>query len=83
MRREQETCSVDRSLGESGLDSLREIAPPRASSILWRIVIGLAALFVMTAGGAWLMHAGIDPSLEAQAASESPAVTSSAKQRDE
>lgn len=51
---------------------MREIAPPRASSILWRIVIGLVALFLMTAGGAWLMNAGIDPSLEAQAAGESP-----------
>jgi hypothetical protein len=62
------------------LDNRREIAIPRASGILWRIVIGLVALFVMSAAGAWLMHAGIDPSLEAQAAAENPV---SPKQQDE
>jgi len=65
------------------LDTTRETAPPRASSIVWRIVIGLVALFVMTAGGAWLMHAGIDPSLEAQAAAENPAAAPPTKQQDE
>lgn len=65
------------------MNNQREIATPRASGILWRIVIGLVALFLMTAGGAWLMHAGIDPSLEAQAAAENPAAASSAKQQDD
>lgn len=51
----------------------REIAAPRASGILWRIIIGILALFLLAGGGAWLMHAGIDPSQEAQAAQESPA----------
>jgi len=55
------------------LENTRQIAAPRASDILWRIVIGLVALFLMAAGGAWLMHAGIDPTVEAQAADESPA----------
>lgn len=56
--------------GDISLDNTRQIAAPRASDILWRIVIGIVALFLMAAGGAWLMHAGIDQTLEAQAAAE-------------
>ncbi len=56
--------------GGSHLDNVREIATPRASAILWRIVIGIVALILMAGGGAWLMDAGIDRSLEAQAASD-------------
>jgi hypothetical protein len=44
---------------------------PRASGILWRIVVGILALVVLAGGGAWLMYAGIDPTLEAKAAQES------------
>ena len=47
-----------------------EIPTRRASGILWRIVIGIVALIVMAGGGALLMHASIDQSLEAQAASD-------------
>lgn len=52
------------------MDNRREIAAPRARGILWRIVVGIVALILMAGGGAWLMHAGIDQSLEAQAASD-------------
>jgi hypothetical protein len=50
------------------LDNVREISRPRASAILWRVIIGIVALILFAGGGAWLMHAGIDQSLEAQAA---------------
>lgn len=52
------------------MDNVREISAPRASSILWRVVIGIVALILLAGGGAWLMDAGIDQSLEAQAASD-------------
>ena len=52
------------------MDHVREISTPRASGILWRIVIGILALMLMAGGGAWLMDASIDRSLEAQAASD-------------
>ena len=50
------------------MDNVREISRPRASGILWRVIIGIVALILFAGGGAWLMHAGIDQSLEAQAA---------------
>jgi hypothetical protein len=53
------------------LNNPGEIAIPRASGIIWRIVIGILALFLLAGGGAWLMYAGIDPSQEARAAQES------------
>ena len=68
-------------LGEVRLDNQVNTTAPRASGILWRIVFGLAVLFLMTAGGAWLMDAGIDRSLEAQAAGESPPAASESQQR--
>ncbi|HEX6610756.1 MAG TPA: hypothetical protein VF051_08265 [Hyphomicrobiaceae bacterium] len=52
------------------MDNVREISAPRASGLLWRLVIGIIALILMAGGGAWLMDAGIDQSLEAQAASD-------------
>ncbi|MFM9847316.1 MAG: hypothetical protein ACKVP3_09150 [Hyphomicrobiaceae bacterium] len=52
------------------MDNVVEISTRRASGILWRIVIGIVALILIAGGGAWLMHAGIDQSLDAQAASE-------------
>lgn len=52
------------------MDNVREISAPRASNILWRVVIGIVALILLAGGGAWLMDAGIDQSLEAQAASD-------------
>jgi cysteinyl-tRNA synthetase len=36
-----------------------------ARNLVWRAVLGLAAVLVMAVGGAWLMHAGIDPREEA------------------
>jgi hypothetical protein len=61
------------------LDNVVEISTRRASGILWRIVIGIVALILMAGGGAWLMHASIDESLEAQAASD--IITSSTGQK--
>ena len=52
------------------MDNVRKISAPRASGLLWRLVIGIIALILMAGGGAWLMDAGIDQSLEAQAASD-------------
>jgi hypothetical protein len=52
------------------VNAVRDISAPRASGILWRVVIGIVALILFAGGGAWLMHAGIDQSLEAQAAPE-------------
>lgn len=49
------------------MSNLRE---KRSSSILWRVVFGIVALIAIAGGGAWLMDAGIDHSLEAQAAEE-------------
>jgi hypothetical protein len=68
-------------MGKDRLDNQLDIAAPRASGILWRIVFGLVVLFLMTAGGAWLMDAGIDRSLEAQAAGESGPSASATQQR--
>lgn len=58
--------------GKIGLDTQAYVAVPRARGILWRIVIGLAAVLLMSAIGAWLMDAGIDRSLEAQASADTP-----------
>ena len=64
------TGAAGTGLGGRHLDNVREISAPRASGLLWRLVIGIIALILMAGGGAWLMHAGIDQSLEAQAASD-------------
>ena len=56
--------------GDLHVTNVSDISAPRASAILWRVVIGIVALILIAGGGAWLTHAGIDPSQEAQAASE-------------
>lgn len=46
---------------------------PRTRSVLMRALLGLVLLFIIAAGGAWLMHAGIQA--EAEPAPEEAAVS--------
>lgn len=63
-------------MGELLLSNVSEVTASRVSGVLWRIVIGLLALLLIAGGGAWLTHAGIDPTQDAQAGLELPQAAS-------
>lgn len=55
------------------VDSANLGQTPRTRSVLKRALLGLVLLFIMSAGGAWLMHAGIEA--EAEPAPDGPAIS--------
>lgn len=45
-------------------DNISERQMPLTRSVLKRALLGLVLLFIMVAGGAWLMHASIEAEAE-------------------